>query len=61
MSIIEYKVNGETYYTHETWLSSRQRRAWHNIPTENNNLALYYSVGSLALVAIVFFTLNSGT
>ena len=53
MSVIEYKVNGETFYTHETWLSLRQRRAWYNIPTENNNLALYYSLSTLAVVALV--------
>lgn len=60
MSVIEYKVNGETFYTHETWLSLRQRRAWHNIPTENNNLALYYSLSTLAVLAIVSLSVISG-
>lgn len=53
MSIIDYKVNGETFYTHETWLSSRQRRAWQNVPTENKNLAFYYALSTLAVAAIV--------
>lgn len=61
MSIIDYKVNGETFYTHETWLSSRQRRAWHNVPTENKNLAFYYALSTLAVAAIVIFIYNSGT
>lgn len=60
MSVIEYKINGETFYTHENWLSLRQRRAWHNIPAENNNLALYYSLSTLAVVAIVIFILIAG-
>lgn len=55
MSIIDYKVNGETFYTHETWLSSRQRRAWHHVPTENKNLAFYYALSTLAVAAIVIF------
>jgi hypothetical protein len=57
MSIIDYKINGETYYTHSSWLSSRQRRAWNHIPTENKNLALYYALSTLAVVAIVTFRL----
>lgn len=61
MSVIEYKVNGETYFTHETWLSSRQRRAWYNIPAENKNLAIYYSLSTLAAVAIVFLSIALGT
>ena len=61
MSIIDYKVNGETFYTHETWLSSRQRRAWHHVPTENKNLAFYYALSTLAVAAIVIFINNSGT
>lgn len=61
MSIIDYKVNGETFYTHETWLSSRQRRAWHNVPAENKNLAVYYALSTLAVAAIVTFIYNSGT
>lgn len=55
MSVIDYKINGETFYTHETWLSSRQRRAWHNIPQENSNLAIYYTLSTVAVVAIVIF------
>ncbi len=55
MSVIDYKINGETYYTHETWLSSRQRVAWHNVPLENTNLSLYYALSTLAVVAIVSF------
>lgn len=57
MSIIDYKINGETFYTHETWLSFRQRRAWNNIPKENSNLAIYYALGTVAVAAIVAFFL----
>lgn len=53
MSVIDYKFNGETYFTNENWLSLRQRRAWHNIPLENNNLAFYYTLSTLAVLAIV--------
>jgi hypothetical protein len=31
-AIVPHKINGETYYTHTTWLSGRQRRAWFTIP-----------------------------
>jgi hypothetical protein len=31
-TIVPHKINGETYYTHSTWLSGRQRRAWFTIP-----------------------------
>ena len=55
MSIIDYKINGETYYTHLSWLSTRQKRAWNHIPNENKNLALYYALSTLAVVAIVTF------
>lgn len=55
MSVIDYKINGETYYTHETWLSLRQRNAFHNIPLENKSLSVYYALSTLAVVAIVIF------
>ena len=53
MSFVSYQKGNQTWYTHSTWLSDRQRRALHFIPQENNTLCWYYTAGILALSAVV--------
>lgn len=52
-AIVPYEINGEKYFTHTSWFSERQYRAFHNIPVENNNLALYFGLSTVACAAIV--------
>jgi hypothetical protein len=52
-SVVPFEINGETLYTHTSWFSERQYNAWFNIPRENKNLALYFSLSAFGVAAIV--------
>jgi hypothetical protein len=52
-SVVPFEVNGERLYTHTSWFSEKQYNAWSNIPVENKNLALYFSLSTVGIAAIV--------
>lgn len=52
-AVVPFEINGERFFTHTSWLSEKQYNAWSSIPEENKNLALYYSLTTASLFAIV--------
>ena len=53
MPLITFQKDGQTWYTHSSWLSTTQKRAYYSVAPENNKLSIYYALSALTLSAIV--------
>jgi len=58
-AVVPFDINGDKFFTHSSWFSEKQHNAWVNIPVENKNLALYYSLSTVSLIGIVKYQLLS--
>ena len=50
---VPFSFKGENYFTHTSWFSEKQYNGWASIPSENHNLAFYYSLSAVAFTSIV--------
>lgn len=60
-AVVPFEINGEKLYTHTSWFSEKQYNAWSSIPVENRNLALYFSLSTVGVAAIVSCPLSSSS
>lgn len=59
-AVVPFDFNGQQFYTHTSWFSEKQYNAWTNIPKENQNLALYFSLSTVSIFAIVTLSTSLG-